>query len=201
MTEDNLATKTMTPEIGDKVVDKWGKLFGTIVKALPQSDELVIAVFKGPYLTISYSQVYYNGGGEWAMLWDVDLDMDEAVPAPEEIEPQVQGIQAVLNERESRYGAFNTHAQITQAIKDICCGAVCCTNWSQLKPYQAEALDMIAHKIGRILNGDPNYIETWKDLAGYAQLVVNELSQTEGATDGRVVKQQVIDGKLVDIAE
>ena len=34
---------------------------------------------------------------------------------------------------------------------------------------------MIAHKIGRILNGDPNYADSWVDIAGYAQLVANEL--------------------------
>jgi hypothetical protein len=37
---------------------------------------------------------------------------------------------------------------------------------------QQEALDMICHKIGRIINGDANYDDSWRDIAGYAQLVV-----------------------------
>jgi hypothetical protein len=37
---------------------------------------------------------------------------------------------------------------------------------------------MIVHKIGRILNGDPNYDDSWADIAGYAQLVVKELNGT-----------------------
>lgn len=31
--------------------------------------------------------------------------------------------------------------------------------------------EMIAHKIARILNGDPNYADNWHDIAGYATLI------------------------------
>ena len=34
---------------------------------------------------------------------------------------------------------------------------------------------MMQHKIGRILNGDPAYLDSWVDIVGYTQLVVNEL--------------------------
>ena len=30
---------------------------------------------------------------------------------------------------------------------------------------------MILHKLARILNGDPNYVDSWHDIAGYAILV------------------------------
>lgn len=33
---------------------------------------------------------------------------------------------------------------------------------------------MIQHKIGRILNGDPAYADSWHDIAGYATLVEKE---------------------------
>lgn len=39
----------------------------------------------------------------------------------------------------------------------------------------AEALFMIAHKIGRIVNGDPWYADSWIDIAGYAKLVADRL--------------------------
>lgn len=42
-------------------------------------------------------------------------------------------------------------------------------------PDQQEALDMIAHKLGRILNGDPDYADSWADIAGYARLVADRL--------------------------
>ena len=48
--------------------------------------------------------------------------------------------------------------------------------WHNLTPSQRESLDMIQHKIGRILNGDPTYDDSWKDIAGYATLIVNELN-------------------------
>jgi hypothetical protein len=40
---------------------------------------------------------------------------------------------------------------------------------------QRESLDMIAHKIARILNGNPNVHDHWHDIAGYATLVANDL--------------------------
>jgi hypothetical protein len=30
----------------------------------------------------------------------------------------------------------------------------------------------------RICNGDPFYVDSWRDIAGYAQLVVNELEKS-----------------------
>ena len=45
----------------------------------------------------------------------------------------------------------------------------------ELSPDQAEALDMIAHKIARILNGDPNHHDHWHDIAGYATLIADRL--------------------------
>lgn len=39
----------------------------------------------------------------------------------------------------------------------------------------AEALFMIAHKIGRIVNGDPWHVDSWIDIAGYAKLVADRL--------------------------
>ena len=52
-----------------------------------------------------------------------------------------------------------------------------CKNWKQMQAFQREALEMIQHKIARIINGDPNYADSWVDIAGYAQLVVNELEK------------------------
>ena len=84
-------------------------------------------------------------------------------------------IQEILAERGSRYGKFSSHATITQALKEVMCGAVVDTNWARLSDSQKECLDMVAHKIGRILNGDPDYADSWVDIVGYTQLVVDEL--------------------------
>lgn len=85
-------------------------------------------------------------------------------------------IHEVLTERGSRYGPFKGHARITQALKQ---DMRCRTNWDSLTDSQQEALEMIAHKIGRILNGDPNYLDSWIDIVGYTQLVIDELNEGE----------------------
>ena len=82
----------------------------------------------------------------------------------------------ILAERGQAYGPFSTHADITQQIKRVMKAT---PNWNHLTYAQCESLEMIAHKIGRILNGDPNYADSWVDIAGYAQLIVQIL--VEGA--------------------
>ena len=86
----------------------------------------------------------------------------------------MSGINETLNERGARYGAFSGHSQITQEIKTTMRNA---DNWSQLRLSQKEALEMIAHKIGRIINGDSNYVDSWNDIAVYATLVEQELTK------------------------
>ena len=56
---------------------------------------------------------------------------------------------------------------------------------------------MILHKLARIVNGDANYIDSWRDIVGYTQLVVDELLETNGSTDVKTVPLEVIDGQLV----
>lgn len=53
------------------------------------------------------------------------------------------------------------------------------TNWESLSSDKKEALEMIAHKIARILNGDPNYADSWHDIVGYAKLVEDSLQPEE----------------------
>lgn len=84
-------------------------------------------------------------------------------------------INDVLDERGSRYGKFEDHAAITMALKNVIQYSSGGVKWECLRSSQKEALHMICHKIGRIVNGDPNYIDSWVDIVGYAQLVVKEL--------------------------
>ena len=83
-----------------------------------------------------------------------------------------QSIDTMLRERGSRYGLFSGHAYITQSIKEAMKDSL---NWHGLASDQKEALEMVAHKIGRILNGDPNYLDSWVDIVGYTQLVIDRL--------------------------
>ena len=82
-------------------------------------------------------------------------------------------INEILKERGNTHGDYSEHAQYTQALKDIICSS---PNWSELLPHQKETLDMIAHKIGRILAGNPNFADHWIDISGYAKLTADRLS-------------------------
>lgn len=80
----------------------------------------------------------------------------------------------ILAERGKRYGKFEDHARVTGALKGVIYERVH-ERELFLAPDQQEALDMICHKIGRIVNGDPDYADSWDDIAGYALLVANRL--------------------------
>jgi hypothetical protein len=84
-------------------------------------------------------------------------------------------IDATLTERGKRYGVFKDHAVKTQQIKRLFHDQ-CGLRWGAMKDDQREALEMIAHKLGRIFNGDPDYADSWHDIAGYAQLVADRLN-------------------------
>lgn len=90
-------------------------------------------------------------------------------------------IETTLQQRGDRYGSFEGHADITQSIKAIMTQRPT-TNWHHLPDAHKEALEMIAHKIGRILNGDPNYADNWHDIAGYATLVEQVITNEKAAT-------------------
>lgn len=102
-------------------------------------------------------------------------------------------IDKTLADRGKRYGDFIGHSHITQRIK----AAMHSTgNWDRLQDDQREALDMIAHKIGRILNGDPNYHDSWHDIVGYTKLVADRLLAVEKAPEekyGRPAYETVLD--------
>ena len=100
-------------------------------------------------------------------------------------------IRETLEARGATYGSFDDHAAITQGLKDVVRTGKA---WHSMSASQKECLDMVMHKIGRIVNGDPYYIESWRDCVGYIQLVIDELKVTYGATDSKVTKIQNVDG-------
>ena len=88
----------------------------------------------------------------------------------------MDNIDKTLEERGNRYGLFTDHAHVTQDLKRCMRAHLHLVNpGKKLADDQWEALEMIAHKIGRILNGDPDYADSWVDIAGYAKLVADRL--------------------------
>ena len=91
-------------------------------------------------------------------------------------------VNEMLEGRRERYGSFEGHAEIAQHLKDE---MRVTDGWSRLTADQREALEMVQHKVARILNGDPNYDDNWVDIAGYAMLVANRLRKaSEGGNGG-----------------
>ena len=88
-------------------------------------------------------------------------------------------ITAILQQRGERYGAFAGHAKVAQDIKRAMAASA---NWDKLTDDKREALEMIAHKIARVLNGDPEYYDSWIDISGYTELVIKELRRMEHNT-------------------
>lgn len=85
-------------------------------------------------------------------------------------------IEKILEERNKEYGDFSRQAEISQKIKLLIIGS-CLSYESKFSPSAREALEMIIHKISRIVNGNPSNIDSWRDICGYSQLVVNRLEK------------------------
>jgi len=81
-------------------------------------------------------------------------------------------IEPILQERGSEYGPFFTQAALVQQMKDVIRGG---RSWENFRASQKEAADMILHKLSRAANGNPDNVDTWQDIVGYAQLIVKEL--------------------------
>lgn len=77
-------------------------------------------------------------------------------------------IEDTLEERENNYGNFKTHAGISQNMLGI---AKKGSGWEKMSATQKEGFEMIVHKLARLANGNPNHLDSWHDIAGYATLV------------------------------
>lgn len=100
-------------------------------------------------------------------------------------------VDSTLGERGARYGEFHEHALIAQNLKGVMRQM---PGWARLRPDQKEALEMIQHKIARVLNGDPDYADSWHDIAGYARLVEKRLTVEWIGDSNREIDRQVYGG-------
>nr|WP_314523655.1 DUF6378 domain-containing protein [uncultured Acinetobacter sp.] len=90
-------------------------------------------------------------------------------------------INETLEKRGARYGQFSEVAETTYQLQEV----LKRSQASVMTSSQIIALDMICNKMARIVNGDPNYIDNWHDIAGYATLVEQELNMTKHDGEGR----------------
>lgn len=127
-------------------------------------------------LAVSESYIYAIKKQIAGMVDEVIDDVIEQVeervePKPE---PEVIGVDKVLDARADQYGSFMQGADIAVRIKGIMHNAIARKDM-HLYPDQLLALDMIAVKISRIVNGNASHRDSWLDIAGYAKLVADRL--------------------------
>jgi hypothetical protein len=94
------------------------------------------------------------------------------LPVPEA--PATTSVDNVLDERAKDYGKFIEGAEIMQMLKRLVHNYIE-DRGTPLAFDQREAIDMIVHKLGRIINGNPDKVDHWVDIAGYATLVAERL--------------------------
>ena len=78
----------------------------------------------------------------------------------------------ILMEREQTYGRYEIVSNISQDIKRVMQAS---PNYRIMPNFARESMDMIANKIARILNGSYYHEDSWRDISGYAQLVLMTL--------------------------
>jgi len=93
-------------------------------------------------------------------------------------------IDEILEERGKTHGPFKKHAAISQGLK---MASMFCKDGTALTNVQQEAIDMILHKVARILNGKPEHIDHWDDIAGYATLGTPEPSKLQPSQNSAFV--------------
>jgi hypothetical protein len=108
-------------------------------------------------------------------------------------------IEETLKERGDNYGNFHTQANLTQTLitiitqhyNSIQANAVDAdVRVAPMPHFMMESIHMICHKLARIANGNPYYADSWHDIGGYSQLVV-QILESQVAQEGREVSPVV----------
>lgn len=83
-------------------------------------------------------------------------------------------VDEILEQRHEEYGTFMDVARLSQNLKNTINHELKARS-KVLAPDQAEALAMMCSKIARLVAGNADHLDGWKDLAGYPMLVADRL--------------------------
>lgn len=75
--------------------------------------------------------------------------------------------EALINQRRETHGDWKEQATLSHDLKSMVHRS---RQWNVMEKHQREALDMIMTKVSRICTGNPNEVDHWNDIAGYATL-------------------------------
>lgn len=82
---------------------------------------------------------------------------------------------SILDEREKTHGDYMQLAALAQDLKTRIR-----SESRNLSAQQQESLEMICVKIARIVCGNPNEMDHWRDIAGYAELALGKKRTASG---------------------
>ena len=82
----------------------------------------------------------------------------------------------LLAERGKTHGDYTVQANTAEDIRSLMMGKA---GWGALQSAHRDALHMIAVKISRILSGNPDEPDHWRDIAGYATLAAERCTEAE----------------------
>lgn len=84
-------------------------------------------------------------------------------------------IRATLDQRGANYGKFIDNAIVSEQLMDIIRAH---PGYAKFLPDQRVATWVIMQKLARALSGNAQYDDNWRDMAGYAQLIVDRINGT-----------------------
>lgn len=85
----------------------------------------------------------------------------------------------IIQQRHQQYGSYELQAGVAQLIKCAIFETVPLDRRPTLSQPQIESLQMIATKISRIVCGNPNNVDSWRDISGYSALIADILEKDQ----------------------
>jgi hypothetical protein len=82
--------------------------------------------------------------------------------------------QDIITERANTHGQLLHQATLAQGLAKLMRDE---PGFRNLSPEQKQSAEMIALKLSRLIVGNPNEPDHWKDIAGYATLIHNLLTK------------------------
>lgn len=98
---------------------------------------------------------------------------------------QIAKPQDVLSQRGGTHGDFEVGAQVAQRLKSILHSS---PRWEAMSLAQREALENVTGKLARILTGDPDFLDHYRDIIGYTQLAMDSTAKHATASDVQVTR-------------
>ena len=146
--EESSRLADLKDQLVNKAADATVKATDAALKASLYSTELELSE-----LALAYIDRIYGG-------------VITSVSEPEESKTSSL-IGSLTDTRKQSHGKIQDVGEVSQKLKAITHTS---KNWEVMSNSQREALDLIVHKIARILVGDPDFKDHWDDIAGYASI-------------------------------